>query len=91
VAPDAAGDLDRLVETIKVTAYPTPTPNPPALVLTRDNATGAVTTIGSGDGTMPNQTSVRIDITAQWVAKGGSSASRQFSLVLSNGGIQGRH
>ena len=91
VAPDSAGELGGLTETINVIAYPTPSPNPSAITVTRNNTTGAVTTTASGDGTMPAQTSVRIDITASWTAKGGAACTRQVSLIIANGGIQGRH
>ena len=91
VAPDAAGDLGGFTESISVIAYPTPSPNPAPISVTRNNATGTVTTVGAGDGTMPAQTSVRIDITATWAAKGGQSGTRQISMIITNGGIQGRH
>jgi hypothetical protein len=92
VAPDSAGDMGSLNETINVIAYPTPSPNPTALQVTRNNTTGAVTVVSAGDGTMPSQTSVRIDITASWTPKGATAAiSRQVSMIISNGGITGRH
>ena len=91
VAPDAAGDTGGLVETIDVKAYPTPSPNPAPIRVTRNNTTGAVTTPLAGDGTMTAQTSVRIDITAAWTAKGGASRTRQMSMIITNGGITGRH
>ena len=90
-APDAAGELGALTETIKVIAYPTPSPNPPQLLVTRDNTTGIATTVGGGDGTMPAQTSIRIDITGSWTAKGGAARTRQISMILTNGGVTGRH
>ncbi len=78
VAPDAGGDLGALNETIDVIAYPTPSPNPAALQITRNNTTGTVTTVGAGDGTMSAQTSIRINITESWTAKGGNRASGNF-------------
>ena len=91
VAPDSAGDLGALNETINIMAYPTPSPNPPQIRVTRDNSAGTITTVGSGDGTMPSQTSIRIDVTASWTAKGGAARTRQISMILSNGGVTGRH
>ena len=91
VKPDAGGELGALNETIDVIAYPTPSPNPPALQITRDNDASLVTTVGAGDGTMINQTSIRINITANWTAKGGKARTRQLSMVLSYGGVTGRH
>ena len=91
VAPDSAGELGSLNETINIKAYPTPSPNPAQIQVTRDNSTGTITTVGAGDGTMPNQTSIRIDLTANWTAKGGAARTRQISMVLSNGGVTGRH
>lgn len=90
-APDAAGDLAALTETINIMAYPTPSPNPAQIQVTRNHTTGTITTVGAGDGTMPNQTSIRIDITGAWTAKGGRARTRQISMVLSNGGVTGRH
>ena len=91
VAPDAGGDLGSLVETANIMAYPTPSPNPTQIRVTRTNSTGTVSVVGSGDGTMPSQTSIRVDLTAAWTSKGGASRSRQISMILSNGGVTGRH
>lgn len=91
VAPDSAGDLGGLVETIDMRAYPTPSPNPAPIRVYRNNTTGAVTTYWAGDGTMTAQTSIRIDVTAAWIGKGGSPHTRQVSMIISNGGITGRH
>lgn len=91
VAPDAAGDLGALNETIDVIAYPTPSPNPTALRVTRNNDTGTVSTVGAGDGTMNAQTSLRINLTETWTAKGGQPRMKQLSVIVSNGGVIGRH
>lgn len=91
VAPDASGELGALNETIDVTAYPTPSPNPPPLQITRNNDTGTVTTVGAGNGTMSAHTSVRVNITESWTAKGGKSRLKQISMIVSNGGVTGRH
>ncbi len=91
VAPDTNGDLSSLVETLDITAWPTPSPNPTPMRVTRDYTTGIVTTVGSGDGTMNAQTSIRINITAAWTAKGGQPRTKQISLILSEGGVTGRH
>lgn len=91
VAPDSGGDIGSLTETIDVIAYPTPSPNPVPLRITRNNDTGTVTTVGAGDGTMNAQTSVRINLTETWTAKGGRPRMRQMSMIISHGGVTGRH
>jgi len=91
VAPDVGGDLGGLVETIYITAYPTPSPEPAPVRITRSNTSGAVTVISAGDGTMNAQSSIRIDLTASWTAKGGAARLRQISMIVGNGGITGRH
>ena len=91
VKADSGGELGALAETIDVIAYPTPAVNPPALRITRNNDTSAVAIVGAGDGTMVNQTSIRINITANWTAKGGMARTRQLTMVLSYGGVTGRH
>ena len=91
VAPDAAGELSALTETIDVTAYPVPSPSPSPLQIVRNNDTGVVTTTKGGDGKMPDQISILINVTANWTAKGGQPRTKQMSLIISNGGITGRH
>jgi hypothetical protein len=87
VASDAGGDLGNLVETIEVTA-PTGAAVP---IKVRRNSNGAVTIVNAGDGTMHNQPSARIDVTADWTGKGGRSRKRQATLIVGQGGILGRH
>lgn len=89
--PDTNGDLGSLVETVNVSAWPIPSPNPPAIRITRNDSTGTVSIVGAGDGTMSLQSSIRIDITAAWVAKGGQPRTKQISMLLSEGGVTGRH
>ena len=89
-APDAAGDLGALTETIDIIAYPTPSPNPPALQVIRTNSTGAVNILGNGNGAMPAQQSVRLNLTAAWTAKGSRPRIRQISMIFAQGGISGR-
>lgn len=90
-APDAAGDAGSLVETIDVIASPQPSPAIPSLQATRNNTTGTATAPSLGDGTMPAQTGVRVNITAIWTAKGGRSHTRQISMMFSQGAASGRH
>jgi len=90
VAPDAASDLGGLLETIDVSAYPVPTLNPAPLQVQRNNTTGAATAVGMGDGRMPEQPSLRVNLTASWVSKGGRPRTRQITLVFCKGGISGR-
>jgi len=89
-ASDAGGDLGNLVETIEVTAHLAPT-GTVAPITVRRNSNGAVIIVNAGDGTMRNQPSVRIDVTADWTAKGGRSRTRQTTLIIGQGGIVGRH
>ena len=91
VKADSGGDLGALVETIDVIAFPTPATASPALQITRNNDTAAVTLVGAGDGTMTTQPSIRINLTANWTAKGGMARTRQLTMVLSYGGVTGRH
>ena len=88
-APDAAGDVGGLIETIDVIAYPSS--GIPSLQVTRNNTSGTATAVSSGDGTMTAQTGVRVNITANWTAKGGRSHTRQISMIFSPGGVSGRH
>ena len=88
-APDAAGDASNLAETIDVIAYPSS--GIPSLQVTRNNTTGTATTVSAGDGTMPSQTGVRVNIMANWTAKGGKPHTRQISMIFSQGGVSGRH
>jgi len=91
VKADSGGELGALVETIDVIAFPTPVTASPALQITRNNDTAAVTIVGAGDGTMTTQPSIRINLTANWTAKGGMARTRQLTMVLSYGGVTGRH
>ena len=71
-----------LIETIDVIA---------SLQVTRNNTSGTATVVGAGDGTMPSQTGVRVNLTANWTAKGGQPHTRQISMIFSPGGVSGRH
>ncbi len=90
VAPDSGGDLGALVETIDITAYLAPT-GTVAPIKVRRTANGVVTTVNAGDGTMQNQTSVRIVLTADWTGKGERTRTRQITLIAGQGGILGRN
>jgi prepilin-type N-terminal cleavage/methylation domain-containing protein len=81
IPSDSAGELGALVETVNIIAYPTPSPNPAQIRLTRDNTSGVITTVGAGDGTMPTQTSIRIDLTANWTAKGGKHHRKTLKSI----------
>ena len=80
-----------LIETIDVIASPMPSPSVASLQVTRNNTSGTATVVGAGDGTMPSQTGVRVNITANWKAKGGQPHTRQISMIFSPGGVSGRH
>ena len=89
VAPDSGGDLGGLVETIDITAYLAPA-GTVAPIKVRRTASGLVGVISAGDGTMVNQTSVRIVLTSDWTGKGGRARTRQATLIVGQGGILGR-
>ena len=89
--PDVAGDLASLGETIDVIASPMPSPSTPSLQVTRNNTTGNVTVVGAGNGGMPLQTGVRVNLTANWISKGGKSHTRQITMFFAQGGLSGRH
>ena len=89
VAPDSSGDLGALIETIDITAYLAPAGSVLPIKVRRA-ANGTVSIINTGDGTMQNQTSVRIVLTADWTGKGGRARTRQATLIVGQGGILGR-
>jgi len=84
---DSGGELGQLTETLNVYAYPTAGT---ALTVTR-GSTGTVTLVSSGPATLATSTSLRADLTAGWVSKGGRARTRQITLVFASGGITGRH
>lgn len=90
VSPDASGGLANLVETIDVTAH-LADPGEVAPIQVRRLADGTVTVLNAGDGTMAGESSVRIDVTTAWTARGGRSHVRQMTLVASQGGFLGRN
>jgi hypothetical protein len=89
VAADGSGDIGNVVETINITAYlaaaGTVTP-----IKVRRAANGTVTVVNAGDGTMQNQSSIRVDLTANWTGKGNRPRTRQATLIVGQGGITGR-
>ena len=89
VAPDSGGDLGGLTETIDITAYLAPA-GTVAPIKVRRSANGLVGILNAGDGTMQNQTSVRIVLTSDWTGKGGRLRTRQATLIVGQGGILGR-
>lgn len=89
VPPDSGSELGNLNETIDVIAYPTPTPNPAPIQLTRDSA-GNVNAVLAGDGTMFLQPSVQVKLSAGWTAKGGQPHLREASMIFTQGGVMGR-
>ena len=89
VAPDAAGDLGNVVETIDITAH-LAAAGTVAPIKVQRAANGTTTTVNAGDGTMSQQTSARFDITVTWTAKNGRAHTRQVTLIAGAGGILGR-
>jgi hypothetical protein len=91
VPPDSGGDLaGSLVETIDVTAYLAPLGTVTPMQVRR-NSSGVATVVNAGDGTMLNQTSARLNVTATWTAADGRSRTRQITLIAGQGGILGRN
>ena len=90
VMPDSTDELGSLVETIEVSAHlAAPGTGAPITVTRLQN--GTATVVNSGGATLPNQSSVRVDLTAAWSGKGGRARTRQMSLVVAQGGLIGRN
>ena len=89
VPPDSADGLAGLTETINVTAHLAPPSTIAPITVQRDSA-GTVTTTSAGSTQLAAEPSVRVDLTASWIAKGGRQKLRQLSLFFSEGGISGR-
>ena len=89
-APDCGEALGSLVENLEITAHLAPPATVEPIRLTRA-ANGAVVVVDPGDGAMPNQPSVRVDLTTLWTGKGGRARTRQVSLVIAQGGLTGRN
>ncbi len=89
-APDCGDALGNFVENIQLTAYLAPVGTVQPIQLAR-TADGTVLVTSPGDGTMPGQPSVRVDLTASWTGKGGRARTRQVSLIVAQGGLVGRN
>jgi hypothetical protein len=89
VPPDCAGALHNLTETITVTAHLATPGTVTPIAVQRDSA-ATVTTTSPGDVQLVDEPSVRVDLTANWIAKGGRPRMRQLSMVFGEGGISGR-
>ncbi len=90
VPPDTTGELGNLVETIDVSAHLAPAGTVAAISVTRLQ-NGTATVVNAGGAAMPNQSSVRVDVTAAWSGKGGRARTRQMTLVVAQGGQIGRN
>ena len=88
--PDYGGALGNLIENFEITAHLAPAGTVPPILLTRA-ANGTVAIVNPGDGTMPEQPSVRVNITAAWTGKGGRARTRQVSCMVAPGGLLGRN
>ncbi len=89
IPPDCTGPLRDLTETISVTAHlATPGTITPITVSRNSQATIATTSPGSTQ--LVDEPSVRVDLTASWVAKGGRPRMRQLSMIFGEGGISGK-
>ena len=83
--PDSCAELGSVVETIELNA-----PLVPPVTLSR-LPSGTVQVVNAGDGTMKDQLSVRVELTASWTGKGGHAHTRQVSLIVAQGGLLGRN
>ena len=90
VVPDSTGELGNLVETIEVKAH-LAAPGTVAPITVSRLQNGTTTVLNPGGATMPDQPSVRVDLTAAWSGKGGRPRTRQMSLVVAQGGLIGRN
>jgi len=93
----ATGHLPSVVQKIDVNPYPVPSGygSPPlggeTLEVKRD-ASGNVTTVFSGNGKLPTETAVQIDITLTWSSTFKSIAhTRMVRLIASPGGVLGQN
>ena len=89
-SPDCGEVLGNLVENLEINAHTAPAGTVQPILLTRAG-TGAVVIVYPGDGTMPNQPAVRVELTALWSGKSGRARTRQVSLVIAQGGLTGRN
>lgn len=86
--PDSAGALGSLIETINVSAHLAPAGSIPPITVSRDSG-GVIAIASPGSALLAQEPSVRVDLTASWIAKGGRPKMRQMSLVFGEGGISG--
>ncbi len=89
-APNSTDELGSLVETIEVSAHLAPTGTIAPITVTRQQ-NGTATVVNTGGATLPDQSSVRVNLTAAWSGKGGRARTRQMSLVVAQGGFTGRN
>ena len=76
--------------TVSVTAFP-PNKSPAASpILVEKGPSGTVTILRSGDGTMPLEDAVRLEVTAKWPSPGGATRTRQAFTIIGKNGIAGR-
>lgn len=88
--PDSSSELGSLVEHLEMTAHLAAAGTVAPISLAR-NPDGTVLVLDAGDGTMADQPSVRVDLTAAWSGKGGRARTRQVSLIVAQGGLAGRN
>jgi len=89
IPPDSAGALAQLTETVSVTAHLASPGTVTPITVTRDSA-ATIATLSPGAAQLRTQPSVRVDLTARWLARGGRPRMRQLSLVFGEGGISGK-
>lgn len=89
VPPDSAGALANLTESIRVTAH-LASPGSVTPIAVHRTPAATISTTSAGDAQLIDQPSVRIDLTASWIARGGRPRMREISMVFGEGGISGR-
>jgi prepilin-type N-terminal cleavage/methylation domain-containing protein len=92
ILPNAipSASLSNASETIDVNPYP-PGTSGQTLEATR-SATGAISITKPGDGSLPSQSTIRVDLTIQWrTTFNATPHSRMMSLIVSQSGILGRN
>jgi hypothetical protein len=93
----AYGHLANVTQTILVNPNPIPSGygSPPIGGQTIEvvcDSSGVVSTPYAGNGNLPTQGSIRVDISLNWNATfGGTPQSRMVSLILSPGGVLGQN
>ncbi|HEX8373093.1 MAG TPA: prepilin-type N-terminal cleavage/methylation domain-containing protein [Chthoniobacterales bacterium] len=84
--------LARLEVVVQVTAFPAPAS--PAMhtstVIVTRNASGTISTVKAGDGTLSNEQTIMTTVTSTWSARG-QTRTHQAYMLSTQGGSSGRN